>query len=155
MFGGTRIRKARREDCFHLTRIAHDAKRSWGYPEKLIRLWSADLTVTPEFVARHPVYCAVRDSNVVGFYALSGDGATRELEQMWVVPQHMGSGVGRLLFRHLCRHLSAAGVKRLRIASDPNAEGFYRRMGATRIGEEPSRPAGRSLPVLVLTFSPR
>jgi hypothetical protein len=38
----------------------------------------------------------------------------------------------------------------LRIASDPFAEGFYRRMGARRVGVVPSTPRGRTLPLLLL-----
>ncbi len=150
-----RIRKARHEDCDQLTRIAHDAKRVWGYPESLVRLWRDDLTVTPGFVDDHPVYCAVRGAEILGFYALSGRGRTWELEHLWVGPRHMGSGVGRRLFAHLRRRVLAAGGSRLRIESDPNAEGFYRRMGARRIGTTASRPEGRALPVLVVPVSPR
>ena len=104
-----------------------------------MRLWKADLTVTPAYILDHPVYCAVYGSCVVGFYALSDRGTTRELEHMWVLPTRMGSGVEQL---HATRTAS------VRIASDPNAEGFYRWMGARRVGRVPSRPAGRYLPVL-------
>src|SRR5207302_7733682 len=38
----------------------------------------------------------------------------------------------------------------LEIASDPNAQGFYRRMGARPVGFVPSRPRGRRLPLLVV-----
>jgi N-acetylglutamate synthase-like GNAT family acetyltransferase len=149
-----RIRKASRADCDELTRIAHAAKRFWGYPEKLIRLWKRDLTVTPDSVVRHFVCCAVHNSSVVGFYALSGKRASRELEHMWVDPKQIGSGVGRLLFTHLLSHLRRARVTRLIIASDPNAEGFYRKLGARRVGSVPSRPAGRHLPLLVFRLRP-
>jgi len=113
-----------------------------------MRLWKADLTVTPAYILDHPVYCAVYGSCVVGFYALSDRGTTRELEHMWVLPTRMGSGVGRALFAHLLEQLHATRTASVRIASDPNAEGFYRRMGARRVGRVPSRPAGRYLPVL-------
>jgi GNAT superfamily N-acetyltransferase len=113
-----------------------------------MRLWKADLTVTPAYILDHPVYCAVHGSSVVGFYALSDTGTARELEHMWVLPTRMGSGVGRALFAHLLGQLQAMRAASLRIASDPNAEGFYRRMGARRVGRVPSRPAGRYLPVL-------
>jgi GNAT superfamily N-acetyltransferase len=146
---GTRVRRARPRDCRDLTRIAYGAKRSWRYPEKLIRLWKGDLTIGPEFLIRHPVYCAARGTRVVGFYAISGTGAERELEHMWVDPQHIGTGVGRVLFTHLLKQLRSLGVRRLRVASDPNAEGFYRAMGCRRVGRVPAKPAGRSLPLLV------
>ena len=104
--------------------------------------------MTPAFIVYHPVYCAVRGSSVVGFYALSDRSTAPELEHMWVRPKHIGSGVGRSLFAHLLEQLHAMGATRLRIASDPNAEGFYRRMGARRVGRVPSTPAGRYLPLL-------
>ena len=87
-----RIRRARSTDSGRLTRLAHAAKRHWGYPERLIRLWKVDLTVTPAFIVHHPVYCAVRGSSVVGFYALSDRSTAPELEHMWVRPKQIGSG---------------------------------------------------------------
>src|SRR5216110_1659166 len=74
------IRRALRADAPTLTRVAHAAKRHWKYPEDWIRLWQDALTVTPGFIDRHPVCCAVLGARVLGFYALSGAGATRELE---------------------------------------------------------------------------
>lgn len=41
------------------------------------------------------------------------------------------------------------GARMLRISSDPNAEGFDRRMGARREGDVPSTLEGRRLPLLV------
>jgi GNAT superfamily N-acetyltransferase len=145
-----RIRRARPTDADELTRIAHAAKRHWRYPEGLIRRWRADLTVTPESIAAAPVYCAAGPGALLGFYALSGRRDRRALEHMWVDPAHMGAGLGRRLFQHLRRGLRRARVTRLRIAADPNAEGFYLRMGAARIGSIASTPPGRRLPLLEL-----
>lgn len=149
-----RIRRARAADAEALTRIAHAAKRHWGYGDGLIRLWAADLTVTEESLSEHPVYVAVRAARLVGFYALSRDGDQFELEHMWVDPPHMGSGVGTRLFDHAAATARSLGGATLRIASDPNAEGFYRRMGAQRVGEVASSPAGRMLPVLMFALNP-
>ena len=139
-------------DAQRLTAIAHAAKRHWGYSEDLISLWQADLTVSPQFIVDCPVFCAVRDSEIVGFYALSRQGEAFELEHLWVDPQHMGIGVGALLFQHAVFTVRSMGGSVLNIASDPHAEGFYRRMGAVRVGEVPSRPEGRSLPLLALVI---
>ena len=149
----TTVRRARRDDCAVLTRVAHAAKRHWGYPERMIRHWRADLTVTPDVLAEQEVFCAVRARRVIGFYGITGDGAVRELEHMWVAPRYMGSGVGRRLFTHLLRRLGAAGVRRLRIAADPNAVGFYRAMGGRRVGSVASRPSGRRLPLLMVRLA--
>jgi GNAT superfamily N-acetyltransferase len=144
------VRRAVAGDADTLTRVAHAAKRHWGYPETLLALWKRDLTVTAQLIAEHPVYCAVRGSEVVGFYALSEDDGVFELEHMWVDPAHMRAGLGARLFRHATDLVRSLGGASLRIASDPNAEGFYRRMGARRVGTVPSTPAGRELPLLVI-----
>ena len=94
------IRPAQRTDADTLTAIAHAAKRSWRYPEEWIRLCSNELTVTPDFIERNRVCCAQRGGQVVGFDALSGTGSTRELEHMWVAPEHPGVGIGAALFEH-------------------------------------------------------
>ena len=147
------IRRARPGDARALTRVAHAAKRRWKYPEAWIARWRDALTVTPAFVERHPVRCATRDGAVLGFYALAGTGAVRELEHFWVLPAHMGRGVGARLFADCIATLRADGARRLRIASDPFAVGFYLRMGARRAGEWPSTPRGRTLPLLVVKVS--
>jgi hypothetical protein len=37
-------------------------------------LWQADLTVSPQFIDDHPVFCAVQGDEIVGFYALLRQG---------------------------------------------------------------------------------
>jgi GNAT superfamily N-acetyltransferase len=148
------IRRALPADARALTRVAHAAKRHWKYPEDWIRRWRDALTVTRRFVEHHPVYCAVRGARLLGFYALSGVGPTRELEHFWVAPEHIGRGVGARMFEHAVATLRADGARVLRIASDPYAEGFYLRMGARRVGEWPSTPGGRTLPLLALDVRP-
>ena len=142
------IRRAVADDAGALTAVAHAAKRHWRYPEEWIALWRRDLTFTPEFVERYPVYCVVEADAVVGVSALVFAAADCELEHFWVVPARMGTGLGRALFEHATERCRAIGARRLWINADPNAEGFYQRMGARRVGEVPSTPAGRMLPRL-------
>lgn len=142
------IRRAVSGDAAGLTAVAHAAKRHWGYPESWIALWERELTVSAELIERYPVHAAVERNVVVGFYALTFAGADCELEHFWVAPARMGAGVGRALFEHAVERCRAIGARRLWISADPNAEGFYRRLGARRVGEVPSTPAGRTLPRL-------
>jgi GNAT superfamily N-acetyltransferase len=147
------IRRAAASDASQLTRIAHAAKSYWNYPEELIRLWAPDLTVTPIDIETDLVFCAERDGRIAGFYSVSSDGPVREIEHMWILPEHIGRGLGRELFNHMIEKLRDAGVERLRIESDPNAVGFYERMGAVRIGDVPASPEARTLPLLELTIT--
>lgn len=149
------IRRAGATDADALTALAHAAKRHWHYPEGWIALWRRDLTFTPELIERFPVYVAGDGDAIMGVYALVFAGADCELEHFWVAPARMGAGVGRALFAHAVERCRAIGARRLWITADPNAEGFYARMGARRVGEVPSTPAGRTLPRLELLTGSR
>ncbi len=144
--------RGRPDDAGALTRISFAAKRYWGYPERWISRWEESLTITPDFVRRNEVYAAVVEGEIVGFYALVGEGQRVELEHLWVSPEHIGTGLGRTLFDHAVRRASSLGASSLGIEAEPNAEGFYRRMGARRVGENVYEIEGhrRELPVLIL-----
>jgi GNAT superfamily N-acetyltransferase len=146
------IIRAKPSDAEALTRIAFSAKRYWGYPERWIERWQETLTINPEFIRRNEVYAAVVEGELVGFYALTGEGRKIELEHLWVLPERMGARIGRALFDHAVRRAASLGAEVLGIESDPNAEGFYRRMGATRVGEinYPIDGQNRTLPLLVV-----
>ncbi len=133
-----RIRRALSSEAVALTQIAHDAKRHWGYPEHWIQHWQAELTISSDFINKNQVYVAEHDGEIVGFYALVLHGERAELEHMWVAPAHIGEGIGKELFVHAMQQAAGENVSAVEISSDPNAEGFYERMGARRIGEVPA-----------------
>jgi predicted N-acetyltransferase YhbS len=66
----------------------------------------------------------------------------------------MGRGIGRALFEHAVEESRRLGHRSLRIEADPNAEGFYARMGARRVGETIAEIEGqrRELPLLLYEF---
>jgi N-acetylglutamate synthase-like GNAT family acetyltransferase len=147
-----RIRRASTEDAATLTAIAHDAKQHWGYPEHWIKHWQDDLTISPDFVAANQVYVAERDGDLLGFYALVIKKEKAELDHMWVAPAHIGTGVGKELFIHAMQTAAGENISTVEILSDPNASGFYRKMGAHQIGESTSEIDGqsRTLPRLIV-----
>jgi GNAT superfamily N-acetyltransferase len=149
------VRRALPDDAESLTRIAFASKRYWGYPERWISLWSSTLTITPEFVRDNEVYAAFSGGEAVGFYALTGEGHELELDHLWVSPAWIGSGTGRLLFEHAMERAASRGASIVEIEADPNAEGFYLRMGARRVGENVYGIEGirRTLPRLVVDLA--
>jgi GNAT superfamily N-acetyltransferase len=146
------ILRARPEDADTLTRIAFAAKAHWGYPDHWMERWREDLTVTPEYVQQNEVHAAFVEEQPAGFYALVGEGRRIELEHLWVLPERMGEGVGRALLEHALRTAASLGAGVVGIEADPNAEGFYRRMGARRVGEIVYEIDGRErvLPLLAM-----
>jgi GNAT superfamily N-acetyltransferase len=146
------IRRALPTEAEALTAIAQDAKRYWGYPENWLQLWQDDLTIQTEFIEKNPVFVAEDSGQVLGFYALVLGGDKAQLEHLWVAPARIGSGVGKELFLHAMQNAAGQNVSEVEISSDPNAEGFYQKMGAHRIGESVSEIDGqpRSLPLLTI-----
>src|ERR1044071_8964706 len=142
------IRPASVDEAAVLTTIALDAKRYYGYPEHWIKHWEADLTISPEFIRDNQVYVAEAEGEVRGFYALCVSGEKAELEHMWVTPAWIGTGIGKELFLDAMKRAAALEVRDLELTADPNAAGFYERMGAKRIGETDSPVDGlpRKLP---------
>jgi GNAT superfamily N-acetyltransferase len=144
------VKRAIPEQASILTNIALSAKRHWDYPEHWIEIWTPLLTITPEFISTADVCVAEVDGEVAGFYALIFEEKRTNLEHLWVLPSHMGQGIGRALIEHALDRCRAKGCHSLEIVSDPNAQGFYERMGAKKVGVNLGEVDGqlRSLPIL-------
>ena len=144
------IRRALPDESETLTRIALDAKRYWGYPEHWIKHWESDLTVSSDFIRDNQVYVTEQEGEIRGFYALCVSGNKAELEHMWVTPSAIGTGVGKELFLDAMDRAATLEVREIEISADPNAAGFYERMGASQIGETDASIDGqvRKLPRL-------
>ncbi len=152
------IVRARPDQAARLTQIAHAAKSYWGYPAQWIELWHNQLTITSAYIAANAVWVAADEDQVVlGFYALTGAGERLNLEHMWVQPQSFGAGVGSMLFRHAVEQAQALGARMLEIEADPNAEGFYQKLGAETVGEVTYDLEGdpRTLPLMVYWLAGR
>jgi GNAT superfamily N-acetyltransferase len=144
------IRRSAPEEAATLTTIALEAKRHWGYPEDWIKHWESDLTISSDFIRDNHVYVAEENGEIRGFYALCIANSKAELEHMWVTPAVIGTGIGKELFLDAMERAAKLDVGSVEITADPNAAGFYKRMGATQIGESESIVDGhaRKLPRL-------
>ncbi len=143
---GIRIRRAQPEEADALTALATRAKAHWGYDAAFMDRVADGMTLSSADIEAHHVWVLEVGAEVVGFCrVLPGDPA--ELEDMWVEPDAMGAGHGRRLFDHAVSVARAAGASALELDADPNAVGFYERMGVERVGETPSTLLpGRALP---------
>lgn len=142
------FRRARPDEAPQLTELACVSKRYWGYSDALIELWRCDLEFSPESIRAWTVFTAEQAGCLVGVFAVSKSWDTDELEALWVHPSCVGRGLGRVLFHKAVAEARAQGATSLVIKSDPNAEPFYIRMGASPAGSVASTPVGRRLPRL-------
>ena len=133
-----------------LTQIALSAKAHWGYPERWMELWQPQLTFGPGYFEENESWVAEIDQAPVGFYTLLEKDENAWIENLFVSPEAMGKGLGRRLFLHALDRSRQRGFENLRLEADPNAAGFYEKMGMKKIGERLSEVEGqpRILPVM-------
>lgn len=131
------IRRAAAGEAAALSALALRSKAHWGYDEQFLESVRPLLTFTEADLAGSPVYVLTVDGEALGVYRLSGAPPEGELDDLWLDPSLIGLGYGRRLFAHALRTAQELGFESLLIEGDPNAEGFYIAMGASRIGTRP------------------
>lgn len=121
---GPLIRAARPDDAERLRELTYASKAHWGYAPALVRAWADGLDFSPV----RERFVAEREGETLGWSGLiPGDPCV--LDDLWVDPPAMGQGVGAALFRHAAARARALGARSLEWGADPNAVGFYERMG--------------------------
>jgi GNAT superfamily N-acetyltransferase len=134
------IREAAEGEQRELTRLCVRATRHAGYDDAFIERAMPALTISLPLISAGFVQLAEHPSGaiagvvVVTTTALQGISL---LHSLFVDPPFWRRGVGRMLFRAAVDRMRVLKTGALMIYAEPSAEGFYRRMGAVRIGEGP------------------
>ena len=157
------IRPANKEESDVLTEISFSSKRYWKYPEEYYRIWDGELTISPDYISSNDVWVYEIGLEILAYYSLvvlteeiTVGGIALEcghwLEHMFVRPTHIGFGLGSELFVHLRDRCIEQKINELSILADPNAKGFYQKMGCDYVQDFPSTIAGRTTPHLILSL---
>ncbi len=149
------IREGRNEDFGRLREIALAAKAHWGYEPARVREWAEGGDFEPERLRRRLVYVAELKREPIGWASLIPRGEIGWLEDLWIEPRWIGRGVGRSLFEHVVNGAAALGAQQLEWEAEPNARGFYERMGGAYVRDGEVTEWGRVLEVLALTVGSR
>jgi len=143
------IMKATQGEAQMLSDLAFRAKAYWGYNQEFMETCREDLAVTAAEIETNHVYVAKDVGNAVGFYSLQCLQVEAELNKFFVDIGTIRKGIGKRLWEHMRKTARQMYVERVLIHSHPYAEGFYRAMGAKRIGEVPSSVfPNRKLPLM-------
>ena len=144
------IRRVLPEEANLLSKIALSAKAHWGYPERWMEIWTPLLTYSTKYFEENEGWAAVLDKKPIAFYTLQEKHGTAWIEDLWVLPEYIGQGVGKQLFLDAISRARERGYKTLQLEADPNAVGFYEKMGMHKIGERYSEVDGqlRILPIM-------
>ena len=145
------IRPARPDELSELSDLCLDAKAYWGYDDAFLAVCRDELTIREDELTDTCLAVAEHDGEAVGVAQIFVEDGVCELQKLFVEPASMGIGVGRALFDWAAAEALRHGAVLMTIDSDPDAEPFYRRMGAEPVGTAPSASIeGRVLPRLEL-----
>lgn len=149
---GFSIHTASEADRTVLTNIAFAAKRFWNYPEEWIQLWTDELTISARYIRDHYVFKVMdrKSGKIIGFCALEHHRNEHALEiaHAWVLPEYMGKNIGAWMINHALSNLQTLPVNRYVVTADPNAAGFYEKLGFSTTHTVSSKPLGRWIPVM-------
>ncbi|HDR4899320.1 GNAT family N-acetyltransferase [Bacillus cereus] len=142
-----KIREALLSEANELSELALQSKATWDYSEEFILACKEDLTITEEYIKNNFVYVLENDNTKIGFFSfLRNDKA---LDFLYIHLRYKGKGYGKILWEYVIEKANELGLKSFTIDSDPNAKGYYLKMGAKLIGETPSTVfKDRLLPLL-------
>jgi GNAT superfamily N-acetyltransferase len=157
------IRPAEMNEAQVLTNLSFESKGYWAYPKEYFDIWKSELTLTRDYIEKNDVLVFESEGVIVGYYsiielendlAVSGIKINKGywLEHMFIAPGHIGQGIGTMMFDHLRKRCKEKRIPKLGILADPNARGFYEKMGCNYQGEFPSTIAGRTTPLFVLNI---
>ena len=144
------IRPARPQEGDRLREIAVAAKAHWGYDEDWVRGWAAQGDFSQEALAARPVLVADLGGRAIGFATLIAQGDVCVLDDLWIDPDWIGRGIGTRLFEACAERARDLGARRLEWEAEPNAVGFYQRMGGRYLRESAPTELGRTIPVMGL-----
>jgi GNAT superfamily N-acetyltransferase len=149
MISETTIRRAEQRDREELARVSFRSKAYWGYDDAFMESVREQLTPSESYIAGGRVYLAeTPDGTILGFYGFLYEDEHLWLYDMFIAPEAIRTGIGRMLWNHAVDLARATGEPAFFIESDPNAEAFYLKMGAIRDGQRIAAGSGRILPVL-------
>ena len=157
------IRSASADDADRLTELSFASKRYWRYPEHYFQVWKQELTITKSYIKQHTVYTLRNTTAIIGYYGLV---ELKEqvavpgivlwpgywLDHMFVDPDHIGKGIGRMLFDHLCSLCKQRRIETVHLLADPKAMKFYEKMGCLYQEDVASTISGRCVALMVKTI---
>jgi GNAT superfamily N-acetyltransferase len=153
--GEVLLREARIDELQMLGELCLRSKAVWGYDADFVEACRRELSLAKEDLGRTAVRVAEREGRPIGLAQVAVEGEIADLVKLFIEPDELGRGWGRLLFQWAVLTAREAGASRMTIDSDPGAVPFYVRMGARQVGLVPSGSIpGRSLPRLEVALCP-
>jgi GNAT superfamily N-acetyltransferase len=121
------------QEVFRRSSLSNDGDREalLDHPEHLV------LPVEPVYRGRTRVV-EYPDGGIVGFATVERSSETAELVDLFVTPEYMRRGVGRVLMNDAVAALASDGIRALWVTANRHAMAFYRAVGFEAIEDVPT-----------------
>src|ERR1700730_810306 len=101
------------------------SKAHWGFDDDFMGRFAGVISLSPASVADADVWILEDAGSIIGFYALVPQGDECVLDDLWLLPDHIGGGTGRLMFEHAALRARELGAGVMTWEAEPFAVGFY------------------------------
>ncbi len=133
------IRKANDPDISAINQVLRLSKGYWGYDEIFMDAFMEQFALNEKYLQDNTVYVMQKNEDIVGFFSfVFHEDDSLELDLFFISPEYIGKGYGRQLWKSCCSIACELGVEAFILWADPNAEGFYTKMGCKKIGVKKS-----------------
>jgi hypothetical protein len=111
----------------------------WSYSSKEIEEVAEKLAITTEFVDKSVCCVAELNGSIKGFFCIDPSQSEKTNEaKFYIEPDSIRKGLGTILWNQVILELKNKKIQRFKFLVDKNAQGFYEKLGAVKVGEQPS-----------------
>lgn len=143
------FRSATVSDQVQINNLIRESKSFWGYSDAFLDAFMSGWGVKESYFVTNEIMLFEKEGSLSGLYAFKINQENRpELDLFFVSRNHIGQGIGKLMWQHLLSTAVEHGWSEFELIADPNAESFYEHMGAKTMSHYESFP-GRFVPVMV------
>ncbi len=135
-----------------LSEITKKSKAFWGYSEEQILEWNDNLTISKNYIESNATFKLLDGNKVIGYYSYILEKTVAKLDNLFVLPEYIGKGLGKYLIDDFLTRMRNQKVKKIILDSDPNAEEFYLKIGFKKIGEFETSIKNRFMPIMEMIF---
>lgn len=138
---GVTVRDARPEEASHLEALQRRSAAVWEEDRAVLEAHPDAIAVPADAIRERRLRVAVDPADrPLGFaLVLPVAEGECELDGLFVEPDVIGRGLGRLLLEDAARRAQEAGARELFVVSGPGAQGFYERHGFRLLDAVPTR----------------
>ena len=139
MYNGYILRNAIVDEAKFLSELALRSKAYWGYSNEFLEACRPHIYVDADYINDWPVVIIESNDIIIGFLSLKTIKSENRLDNLWIEPEFINKGYGKVLFHEAVKQAKKLGWDSFKLAGEPDAVAFYEKMGAKLIGEIQSR----------------